>query len=151
MLGGCLPVSRHLGLTPSSVRLSGQRPGRRHSALTSCLSLLRARGFICHRPCRIAATIYLASASFIRLMAMSFWPALRSFFVAWYLPRALVSMATLGALPQIHGCLRTSAAVIRFLGSTVSIRRTRSLALSEILSHQGEGKSYLQGRSKRRR
>ena len=56
-------------------------------------------------PTRYAAgAVYLAAmATFMRLIAISFCPALRSLRVAWSFFRLSVSIATFGALPQIHG------------------------------------------------
>ena len=48
-----------------------------------------------------------------------------------------------GALPVIQCIFSTSSAVARCFGSMVSSACTRFLASCEMLSHQGEGKSYL--------
>ena len=53
------------------------------------------------------------------------------------------SSGVLGAAPPHHGCWSTCAAVRRVTGSSSSSFVTRSFASLEILSHHGEGKSYL--------
>ena len=63
--------------------------------------------------------------------------------------RRMCAEAT-GRRSSTYGCASTSFAVARFLGSTVSNFRTRSLADVEMLSHQGDGKSYLPGECQRR-
>mmetsp|Transcript_28693 Transcript_28693/g.64973 ORF Transcript_28693/g.64973 Transcript_28693/m.64973 type:complete len:207 (+) Transcript_28693:325-945(+) len=79
------------------------------------------------------------------LAAMMPWAAFLSFLVALYFFKFCCAplMTVLGALPVIHLFSSTCAAVRRFFGSTVSNPLTIALASSEILSHHGEGKSYL--------
>ena len=54
------------------------------------------------------------------------------------------SSASVLASPWHHLCSMVSLAVRRFLGSSSSSFWTRSLACSEMLSHHGDGKSYLE-------
>mmetsp|Transcript_22080 Transcript_22080/g.77392 ORF Transcript_22080/g.77392 Transcript_22080/m.77392 type:complete len:405 (+) Transcript_22080:120-1334(+) len=72
--------------------------------------------------------------------------------VARILARAVVcrSFFMLSAPPSLHssgstiqGCARTCSQVMRLRGSSVSMRRTRSLAQSDTLSHHGLWNSYL--------
>ena len=54
------------------------------------------------------------------------------------------SSASVLALPWHHSCWMVSLAVRRFLGSSSSNIWTRFLASCEMLSHHGDGKSYLE-------
>ena len=64
--------------------------------------------------------------------------------VAWGERTALASPScVVGALPVTHFCWRTCSAVMRFTGSMVRSLETSSLASFEMLSHHGDGKSYL--------
>jgi len=100
-----------------------------------------AQSCFCDDSCNLAAATR-PDRPFIFLAAMIFAAAALSFLDALNFLSWLRSIAESGALPQIHLCFKTCSAVRRFFGSTVSKPLTKSFASCEMLSHQGEGKSY---------